>query len=90
MKTETKFDWLIFGILVIALMGLVWWTTHRAIEPPPPPPPNVCEFEILIVDSSGVQISGTLTVESDDVMPLITGDRWIFQPVTADRRLNDE
>jgi len=45
----------------------------------PPEPVTTVQFDCLIVDSDGVSVRAMLTVENEDVLTLITGEKWRFQ-----------
>jgi len=76
MTTANKIDGLIFAVLMLALLVVVSLAVGN-VEPPPEP--TTTSYDALIVDSEGVAVHAVLTVENEDVLTLVTGDKWRFQ-----------
>jgi len=61
------------GIVVVAV-AISAWNPKPVLKPV-----TTVQFDCLIVDSDGVAVAAVLTVENEDVLTLITGDKWRFQ-----------
>jgi len=66
-------------ILSVLCVALATTLIIGDIDVDPVPEPTTIQFKCLIVDDSGVSVHATLEVERDDVLVLITGDKWRFQ-----------
>ena len=64
--------------MLVAIAAIITVFLAQAM-PRPQEPITTIKFDCLIVDAEGVAVHATLEVEREDVITLITGDKWRFQ-----------